>query len=117
MRVTVRGESSASLENNTALFVVDGVPMYNTSTKSDAGGEGSSYAIDYGNGIADIDPENIESVTVLKGAAATALYGSQAANGAIIITTKSAESQDAVFSVSYKSSFAADVLLTSPDLQ
>ncbi len=117
MRVTVRGESSASLENNTALFVVDGVPMYNTSTKSDAGGEGSSFAIDYGNGIADIDPENIESVTVLKGAAATALYGSQAANGAIIITTKSAESQDAVFSVSYKSSFAADVVLTSPDLQ
>ena len=117
MRVTVRGESSASLENNTALFVVDGIPMYNTSTQSDAGGEGSSYAIDYGNGIADIDPENIESVTVLKGAAATALYGSQAANGAIIITTKSAESQDAVFSVSYKSSFAADVLLSSPDLQ
>ena len=117
MRVTVRGESSASLENNTALFVVDGIPMYNTSTKSDAGGEGSSFAIDYGNGIADIDPENIESVTVLKGAAATALYGSQAANGAIIITTKSAESQDAVFSVNYKSSFAADVLLSSPTLQ
>ena len=117
MRVTVRGESSASLENNTALFVVDGVPMYNTATQSDAGGEGSSYAIDYGNGIADIDPENIESVTVLKGAAATALYGSQAANGAIIITTKSAESQDAVFSVSYKTSFAADVVLSSPDLQ
>ena len=117
MRVTVRGESSADLENNTALFVVDGVPMYNTSTTSDAGGEGSSFAIDYGNGTADIDPENIESVTVLKGAAATALYGSQAANGAIIITTKSAESQDAVFSVSYKTSFAADKLLSSPDLQ
>ena len=117
MRVTVRGESSADLENNTALFVVDGVPMYNTSTTSDAGGEGSSFAIDYGNGTADIDPENIESVTVLKGAAATALYGSQAANGAIIITTKSAESQDATFSVSYKTSFAADRLLSSPDLQ
>lgn len=116
MRVTVRGESSASLENNTALFVVDGVPMYNTATASDSG-EGSSFAIDYGNGIADIDPENIENVTVLKGAAATALYGSQAANGAIIITTKSAESQDAVFSVNFKSSFAADVLLSSPKLQ
>ena len=117
MRVTVRGESSASLENNTALFVVDGVPMYNTATTSDAGGEGSSFAIDYGNGTADIDPENIESVTVLKGAAATALYGSQAANGAIIITTKSAEAQDAVFNVSFKSSFAADRVLSSPDLQ
>ena len=117
MRVTVRGESSASLENNTALFVVDGVPMYNTATTSDAGGEGNSFAIDYGNGVGDIDPENIESVTVLKGAAATALYGSQAANGAIIITTKSAEAQDAVFNVNFKSSFAADVLLSSPDLQ
>jgi len=117
MRVTVRGESSASLENNTALFVVDGVPMYNTATASDAGGEGSSFAIDYGNGVADIDPDNIESVTVLKGAAATALYGSQAANGAIIITTKSAEAQDVTFNVSFKSSFAADKVLTSPDLQ
>ena len=117
MRVTVRGEASADLENNTALFVVDGVPMYNTSTTSDAGGEGSSFAIDYGNGTADIDPENIESVTVLKGAAATALYGSQAANGAIIITTKSAESQDVVFRVNYKASFAADKVLSSPDLQ
>ena len=117
MRVTVRGASSADLENTTALFVVDGVPMYNTATASDAGGEGSSFAIDYGNGTADIDPENIESVTVLKGAAATALYGSQAANGAIIITTKSAEGQDATLSVSYKSSFAADKVLTSPDLQ
>ena len=101
MRVTVRGESSADLENNTALFVVDGVPMYNTATATDAGGEGSSFAIDYGNGTADIDPENIESVTVLKGAAATALYGSQAANGAIIITTKSAQSQDVTLRVSY----------------
>ena len=117
MRVTVRGESSATLENNTALFVIDGVPMYNTATTSDAGGEGNTFAIDYGNGVGDIDPENIESVTVLKGAAATALYGSQAANGAIIITTKSAEGQDAVFNVNFKSSFAADVLLSSPDLQ
>ena len=116
MRVTVRGESSADLENNTALFVVDGVPMYNTATASDTG-EGSTINVDYGNGTADIDPENIESVTVLKGAAATALYGSAASNGAIIITTKSAENQDVVFKVSFKTSFAADVLLSSPDLQ
>ncbi len=117
MRVTVRGESTADLENNTALFVVDGIPMYNTSTTSDAGGDGDSYAIDYGNGIADIDPDNIENVTVLKGAAATALYGSQAANGAIIITTKSAERQESNFQVSVKSSWAMDRVLASPDLQ
>lgn len=116
MRVTIRGESTADLENNTALFVVDGVPMYNTKTASDTG-DGSSYAIDYGDGTADIDPDNIESVTVLKGAAATALYGSQAANGAIIITTKTAENQDATLSVTYKGSFAMDKVLSSPDLQ
>ena len=117
MRVTIRGESTADLANNTALFVVDGVPMYNTSTTSDAGGDGGSYAIDYGDGTSDIDPDNIESVTVLKGAAATALYGSQAANGAIIITTKSAERQDAALRVTYKGSFAMDKVLSSPDLQ
>lgn len=117
MRVTIRGESTADLENNTTLFVVDGIPMYNTSTTSDAGGEGNSYAIDYGDGTSDIDPDNIESVTVLKGAAATALYGSQAANGAIIITTKSADRQDASLLVTYKGSFAMDRVLSTPDLQ
>lgn len=117
MRVTIRGESTADLANNTALFVVDGVPMYNNSTTSDAGGDGSSFAIDYGDGTADIDPDNIESVTVLRGAAATALYGSQAANGAILITTKSAERQEAKIQVSLKSSVAMDRVLSSPDLQ
>ncbi len=116
MRVTIRGEATADLENNTALFVIDGVPMYNTATMSEQA-EGSSYVIDYGNGTADIDPDNIESVTVLKGAAATALYGSQASNGAIIITTKSAERQEGNFRVSFKSSFAADRVLSEPDLQ
>ena len=116
MRVTIRGEATTDLENNTALFVVDGVPMYNTATMSEQA-EGSSFAVDYGNGTADIDPDNIESVTVLKGAAATALYGSQAANGAIIITTKSAERQEGNLQVSFKSSFAADRVLSEPDLQ
>lgn len=117
MRVTIRGESTADLENNTALFVVDGIPMYNTKTTSDAGGDGSAYAIDYGDGTADIDADNIASVTVLKGAAATALYGSQAANGAIIITTKTAEGNDPALHISYKGSFAMDKVLSSPDLQ
>ena len=89
-RVTLRGESSADFSNNTALFVIDGVPMYNTATTSDSGGEGSSYAIDYGNGTGDLNPDDIASISVLKGPAATALYGSAAANGAIIITTKTA---------------------------
>lgn len=117
MRVTVRGESTADLGNNTALFVVDGVPMYNTSTTSDAGGDGESFAIDYGDGTSDIDADNIASVTVLKGAAATALYGSQAANGAIIITTKNADAQDAHLKVNFKTSWTMEKVLGSPDLQ
>lgn len=117
MRVTVRGESTADLGNNTALFVVDGIPMYNTSTTSDSGGDGSSFAIDYGDGTSDIDADNIASVTVLKGAAATALYGSQAANGAIIITTKNADTEDAHLKVDFKTSFSMEKVLSSPDLQ
>ena len=56
-RVTLRGEASVDFSNNTALFVVDGVPMFNHATQSDAGGEGSAYAIDYGDGTGDINPE------------------------------------------------------------
>ena len=66
-RVTLRGESSVDFSNNTALFVIDGVPMHNHSTQSDAGGEGSLSVIDYGDGTGDINPEDIENVNVLKG--------------------------------------------------
>lgn len=115
MRVTLRGESTVNFQDNSALFVIDGVPMYNTSTA--AGVEGDTYAVDFGDGTADLDPDNIESVTVLKGAAATALYGSNAANGAIIITTKSADKQKEKIQVDFKTSFTFDKLLSSPDLQ
>ena len=116
-RVTLRGESSVDFNNNTALFVVDGVPMYNQATQSDAGGEGSAYAIDYGDGSGDINPEDIENITVLKGPAATALYGSAAANGAIIITTKSADKLESKISVSYSTNLTFETVNTSPDLQ
>ncbi len=116
-RATLRGESSADFSNNEALFVVDGVPMFNTATTSDAGGDGDDYAIDFGNGTADINPEDIESVTVLKGPAATALYGSSAANGAILITTKSADRQKSKLSVTFSSSVSFQSVNTSPDLQ
>lgn len=91
IRVTLRGEGSLSYDNNTALFVVDGVPIGSDMTSNtDNGSYGNTVAtIDYGNGAADINPDDVESVSVLKGPAATALYGSRAANGAIIITTKS----------------------------
>ncbi|GAA4317054.1 SusC/RagA family TonB-linked outer membrane protein [Pontixanthobacter gangjinensis] len=84
--VIIRGYSSIT-GNNQALFVIDGVPVNNsTFNTSDQSTGGDGY--DYGNAASDINPDDIESVNVLKGAAATALYGSRAANGAIIITTK-----------------------------
>ena len=114
MRVTLRGESSIDLNNTGALFVIDGVPMFNTSA---AGGESGAYSIDYGNGTGDVNPEDIENITVLKGPAATALYGSEAANGAIIITTKSGEGQDGSVSVTFTSNFVVDQINSSPDFQ
>lgn len=84
--VVVRGIKSLR-ENNQALFVVDGVPVDNTTrnTTDQTTGRGG---YDYGNSGADINPDDIENISVLKGAAASALYGSRAANGVIMITTK-----------------------------
>ena len=82
-RVVLRGGSSIT-GNNQALIVVDGVPIDNSSTI----GGSSLSSVDFGNRGNDINPEDIESITVLKGPAAAALYGSRASNGALIITTK-----------------------------
>ncbi|GAB2965916.1 SusC/RagA family TonB-linked outer membrane protein [Hymenobacter coalescens] len=84
--VTIRGTKSL-FGNNQPLFVVDGVPISNanTNTSDQQTGRGG---YDYGNAAADINPDDIASTTVLKGAAATALYGERASNGVILITTK-----------------------------
>lgn len=82
-KVVMRGEKSISKSSN-ALYVIDGIPMY-TSARDAGTGFDSRGATDP---IADINPEDIESMTVLTGAAAAALYGSSAANGAIVVTTK-----------------------------
>jgi TonB-linked SusC/RagA family outer membrane protein len=84
--VIIRGYKSIT-QNNQALFVIDGVPVSNANTNSTAQRMGQ-VGTDYGNAAADINPDNIASVNVLKGAAATALYGSRAANGVVMITTK-----------------------------
>ncbi|TDD96264.1 SusC/RagA family TonB-linked outer membrane protein [Flavobacterium cellulosilyticum] len=84
-KVIIRGFSS--LSGNSPLYIVDGTPISNTSSS----GTGVTRSFDAGNGIGDIDPNNIESITILKGAAASALYGSRASNGVILITTKSAK--------------------------
>jgi len=93
--VLVRGVTSLT-QNNQALFVVDGVPYNNRNTNEDRPVANSTSTnqndgwggYDYGNNAMDINPDDIESISVLKGAAATALYGSRAANGVILITTK-----------------------------
>lgn len=85
--VVIRGNKSL-LGNNQALFVVDGVPVDN-STNNSADQKKGRGGYDYGNAAADINPDDIESVNVLKGAAASALYGSRGANGVVMITTKS----------------------------
>jgi TonB-linked SusC/RagA family outer membrane protein len=84
--VVIRGSKSL-YQSNQALFVIDGVPIDNSNTNNIGQIAGRS-GFDYGNAASDIDPNDIESMTVLKGSAATALYGSRAANGVILITTK-----------------------------
>jgi TonB-linked SusC/RagA family outer membrane protein len=84
--ILIRGATSLKGDNQ-ALFVIDGVPVSNINTNTETQQQdGTGY--DYGNAAADINPDDIESVNVLKGAAATALYGSRAANGVIMITTR-----------------------------
>lgn len=84
--IVIRGNKSVT-GNNQPLFVVDGVPLDN-STGNTAEQRAGRFGFDYGNAASDINPEDIETINVLKGAAASALYGSRAANGVIMITTK-----------------------------
>lgn len=86
INILLRGSASLT-GNNQPLFVIDGIPIDNTNSNSNALILGRN-GYDYGNPIADISSENIESITVLKGASATVLYGSRAANGVIVISTK-----------------------------
>lgn len=104
-RVVIRGNSSLT-GNNQPLFVVDGMPIDN-----EAGDAGS---LDYGNNAADINPEDIESIQVLKGPNAAALYGSRAANGVILITTKGGSTK---FKVSVNSNTMFQTLTEFPEYQ
>ncbi len=88
-RITIRG-SNSFLGENQPLFVVDGMPINNDNYATNAQQRGfGDGAFDYGNAASDINPQDIESISVLKGAAATALYGTRGSNGVILITTKS----------------------------
>jgi TonB-linked SusC/RagA family outer membrane protein len=108
-RIIIRGETSIA-GNNQPLFVVDGIPVDNSQLNS--GGE----TRDFRNGIADINPDDIESMSVLKGPNAAALYGSRAAHGVILITTKSGKHQKGI-GVSVNSGISFATIATLPKFQ
>ena len=111
-RIVIRGAGSI-LGNNQPLFIVDGIPISNDgfSTASASGGR------DYGSAISDINPDDIQSLTVLKGPNAAALYGSRASNGAVVITTKNARSLGKGTKFSFTSRLTADQMSIFPKYQ
>ncbi|WP_313267681.1 SusC/RagA family TonB-linked outer membrane protein [Sphingobacterium sp.] len=117
--VVLRNITSIS-GNNQPLYVVDGVPMNNSTYDplKMAGGGGDTYSVrnlDFSSRGADFNPEDVESITVLKGAAAAALYGSDASNGAIIITTKKGKSGSGT--ITYSNYFKWDKAYGYPKMQ
>lgn len=117
--IVLRGATSIG-GNNQPLFVVDGAPYDNQTMNQENLASGNSVALgnrssDYGNRAADINPEDIESITVLKGPEATALYGSDGASGAIIITTKRGKSGKGT--VTYNASFRMEKVYRFPETQ
>ena len=113
-KVTMRGVSSINGDNN-ALFVVDGVPISNSNTNTVNQQRGAG-GYDYGSPIQDINPNDIAEVTVLKGAAATALYGSRGANGVIMITTKKGSKKQGI-GVNYTLGYTMDKVYKLPNYQ
>ncbi len=114
--INIRGKSSL-LGLNQPLFVVDGVPFDNTLFETQDFTDGASG---YTNRAFDIDPNNIESLTILKGAASSALYGSRAANGVVLITTKSGskgKGQQKGFEVNYNFGYAIEKVASLVDVQ
>ena len=118
-KVSIRGTRSAyEGGNNQPLYVIDGVPMLNTTTESTStvmGGENDGVNRDAGDGISNLNPEDIESMSILKGASAAALYGSQAANGVILITTKKGKA--GMQRVTFSSNLTIDHAISLPEFQ
>ena len=119
VKVSIRGSRSAfEGGNNQPLYVIDGVPMLNTSTESTStvmGGENDGVNRDAGDGISNLNPDDIESMSILKGASAAALYGSQAANGVILITTKKGKA--GLQKVTFSSNLTVDHAISLPKFQ
>jgi TonB-linked SusC/RagA family outer membrane protein len=117
-RITLRGESSLNLDNNQALIIVDGIPISNRITGTGFKAHlAADSPVDFGSSVTDINPDDIEKITVLKGPGATALYGSRAAGGAIIITTKSGARKDRGIGITYNTNVSMDQVNRWPDYQ
>lgn len=118
-RIILRGESSLAGDND-ALIVVDGVVLGGSSRATGNGSTAylqSESPVDFGTSLNDINPEDIESVTVLKGPGATALYGARGGNGAVIITTKSGKARPKGIGVTFNSNSAFESISRWPDYQ
>jgi TonB-linked SusC/RagA family outer membrane protein len=113
-RITIRGNNSIT-GNNQPLYVVDGVPIDN-SIQGGGAGAGEYSVSDFGSGVSDINSDDVESMTVLKGPNAAALYGSRASNGVILITTKKGSFKKGL-GISYTSSVTFDSPLVIPEYQ
>jgi TonB-linked SusC/RagA family outer membrane protein len=114
-KITIRGE--ASFSNNNPLFVVDGTPINNNSILNFTNEAAAGFQeIDFGNGAMEVNPDDIESVTVLKGPSAAALYGTRASNGVIVIKTKNGQKKQGL-GISINSSITFDNAFKLPDFQ
>ncbi len=116
-KIRIRGQSSFG-GNNSPLIVVNGVPIDNTNNgaRGDVSEKGSNRTSDGGDGLSSINPDDIEAMTVLKGAAASALYGSRAKDGVIMITTKTRSKGNGI-SLAYNSNFTSETPLDYTDYQ
>lgn len=112
-KIQLRGANSVT-GTNQPLIVVDGVPMDNFTGSDNA--DFYNPSLDMGNGLSDINPEDIESMSVLKGASAAALYGSRAGNGVILITTKKGSKREGL-GVTISASVSAETIFMKPDMQ
>ncbi len=114
-KITIRGE--ASFSNNNPLFVVDGIPINNNTVFNNTSEAAAGFQeIDFGNGAMEVNADDIENVSVLKGPSAAALYGTRAANGVIVITTKDG-SKSKGLGISINTSVFIDTAFRLPDFQ
>ncbi|WP_090334444.1 SusC/RagA family TonB-linked outer membrane protein [Dyadobacter koreensis] len=114
-RIIIRGNGSLS-GNNQPLYVINGMPMDNSVPGGGNASNGEGNNTDRGDGIGGINPDDIESISVLKGGPAAALYGARASNGVILITTKKGRAQKGV-GVEFNSNFSTESLSIIPDWQ